>query len=282
MFDASDPGIHERLSQLQELETVSDFCQAFYRLAARLAAETEPEDGVRLALAGLLDVELRYHQQLHQLAQQDAMLLHEVQAAAERHRIGLEGICEYVGKMSRPAALAAAVKDLVLAECNYHLGRTVQVVEALERVTQLGVDHPLVQFALGYNRYMLALEMCTEPADQQDQVILGDEPTFRLLCLQAVSALEDGICGGDLDGQLYWWMGIILTAAGLTEAAADAYDKSASPLADEALAERPMVDREDAPPGAHEAITEDEVRLAGELLKGTFSPTELLGLDSDT
>lgn len=282
MFDASDRAIAERLSQLRELDTVSEFCHVFYGLIARLAEETEAQASVRLALAGLLDVELRYHQQLHQLAAQDDMLLPDVQAAAERHRIGLESIREFATKISRPEALAAAVKDLVLAECNYHLGNTAEVVRALERVAHGGLNHPLVQFALGYNRYVLALETCTDLGSQDGSVLLRDGDGFQVLCLQAVSALEDGLSGGEFDSQLYWWMGVILSAAGLTEAATDAYDKSASMSGGEQEAEWYSEGRRDSAAVPQSAISDDEIRLAGELLKGTFSPHELLGLDSDT
>lgn len=274
MFDGSDQGIRSRLDELDELETVTDFCRSFYGLMAHLLISLEPEETVRLALAGLLEVELRYHQQLHQLTQRESLSVDDLQAAGERHRIGLESVREFASRLEEPEVPGGVLRTLVMAECSYHLGRTDEVVEALEQATELGLEHPLVQFALGYNQYMLALETCTHPTGRDEEVVLHDPDGFQLLCLRAVAALERGLAGGELDAQLYWWMGVILTAAGLTEAARDAYDRSAS--ADDGSGDLDLLDETE-----YSAITEDEIRMAGELFKGSFDPSDVLGLDSD-
>ncbi|MEN6547569.1 MAG: hypothetical protein ABFE07_16160 [Armatimonadia bacterium] len=274
MFDGSDQGIRSRLEELEDLDTVTDFCRSFYGLMADLLISLEPEETVRLALAGLLEVELRYHQQLRQLAERDALSIDDLQAAGERHRIGLESVREFAGRLEEPEVLGGALRSLVIAECSYHLGRTDEVVEALEQATEIGLEHPLVQFALGYNRYALALETCTHPTGRDDEVVLHDPAGFQLLCLRAVAALEEGLSGGELDAQLYWWMGAVLTAAGLTEAARDAYDRSAS--AGEGPEGLDLFDE-----AQHTAITEDEIRMAGELFKGSFDPSDVLGLDGE-
>ena len=94
-------------------------------------------------------------------------------------------------------------------------------------------------------------------------------------CLQAVAALEDGAGDEQCDAQLYWWMGVILEAADLTEAAQDAYDKSTH-LTD---AEREGDPQQWAQGGrwrdVDEAITADELRQAAELFKNRFDPSDL-------
>jgi 2-hydroxychromene-2-carboxylate isomerase len=73
-------------------------------------------------------------------------------------------------------------------------------------------------------------------------------------------------------------MGVILEAAGLTEAAQHAYDKSAS------LMELVSTEEEAGIPAevfGSSAITEDEVRLAARLLKGRFHPADLWGEEPD-
>lgn len=275
MFDGSDQGIQSRLEELEGLETVTDFCRSLYALMARLLSGLPPEEPVRLALAGLLEVELRYHLQLLQQAEREDFSADDLQASAERHRIGLQSVREYASRLEEQDALGMAVRLLVMAECSYQLGRTEEVVEILEEATEAGVDHPLVQFALGYNRYVLALETCTFPTGRDGEVVLHDVAGFRLLCLRAVADLEQGLSEGDFDGQLYWWMGAILTAAGLTEAARDAYDKSADLGAASGSLEL-LAERE------YSAISEAEVREAAELLKGRFDPADVLGLDAES
>lgn len=280
MFDASDQGICARLDELDTLDTVSSFCRAFYRLMARLLIAIPLVEPVRLALAGLIDVELRHHGELKRLAAQEEVSIADLRTAGERRRIGLQTVLDYANRMAPTDVFATVVQQLVAAECNYHLRRTADVIAALERVVELGVDQPLVQFALGYNRYVLALEMYTEPSEHEDEVVVVDPLSFQVQCLQAVSALEEGLYEGEFDIQLYWWMGVILDAAGLTEAAQDAYDKSVVRLAAKHDSE---ADDDVEPPDAKEdaAITEAEVRMASELLKGRFDRSEIMGLGPD-
>jgi tetratricopeptide (TPR) repeat protein len=271
-MDTSNQAMQGRLAELGTLETVSVFSRAFYRLIVGLVVGLEAEGSVRVALAGLLEVELRYHRELQHLSERQEVGMADLQSAAERHRIGLHAVCEYARKLQHLDLLAAAIRGLVLAEANYHLHRTAEVVAALEQVVALGLSQPLVYFALGYNRYLLALETYTEPTEAEGERVLRDPAAFRVQCLKAVSDLEEGLGDTDLDGQLYWWMGVILEAAGLTDAAQDAYDKSADLLpAHEA---RWDAERDQPSPDPRE-ISDEEVAQAGELL-GT--PLDLAAL----
>lgn len=281
MFDASDQALQARLEELANLETVSPFSATFYRLMVGLLQRLPREEAARLGCAGMLDVELRYHRELKRLAEQEAVSFDDLRAAGEKHRIGLESVREFARRMSEQEGPGAAVCQLVLAECGYHLRQTEQVVTALERAGQLGLNEPLVHFALGYNRYTLALETCTEAGDKEGEVVVRDPLSFQVQCLRAVSAFEEGLTGGDLDPQLYWWIGTVLEAAGLTDAAQDAYDKSASLFA-EAQANPETDDGERVgASGSVAAITEEEVRQAGEMLKGRFAPSDIIGRDTE-
>jgi hypothetical protein len=281
MFDASNRALRARLDDLAGLETVSPFSVAFYGLVLHLLDSLSREEAGRLVCAGLLDVELRYHRELKRLAEAEAVTFEDLRAAGEKHRIGLESVQEFAGRAAQGQGLGVVASHLVMAECCYHLRRTEQVVTSLERAAQLGVDEPLLHFALGYNRYVLALETCTEQGETEGDMVVRDPLSFQVQCLRAVGAFEDGLTGGELDAQLYWWIGTVLEAAGLTDAAQDAYDKSAALFAEgQANAEEHSV----APPGTFgpgAAITEEEVRRAGELLKGTFAPSEILGTSSE-
>jgi hypothetical protein len=283
-METDDRALQARLGELDTLETVSAFCRTFYRLIGRLVTMADEPQGVRIALAGLLDVELRYHRELQALAGREAVGFGDLQAAAERHRIGLNAVRQYATQLNGVDTLGEASRDLVVAECCYHLRRTGEVVAALDRVVRLGVDQPLIHFALGYNRYLLALETCTEPSAGGDDLVPHDPVAFRVQCLHAVGALEDGLQDTELDGQLYWWIGVILAAAGLTEAAQDAYDKSADHLHPYARVGDNDVDEEWSgrqDETASQAISDEEVWQADRMLRGTFDPASLLGPEQD-
>jgi len=283
-METDDRALQTRLDELDTLATVSAFCRSYYRLTGRLLAMAEEQHGVRIALAGLLDVQLRYHRELQALSERQEVGFGDLQAVGERHRIGLNAVRQYAMQLRGLDTLGEVARDLVLAECCYHLRRTAEVVAALEQVVRRGVEQPLLQFALGYNRYLLALETCTEASGDGDELVVSDPVAFRVQCLHAVGALEDGLQGTELDGQLYWWMGVVLEAAGLTEAAQDAYDKSAARLHPHAQWGDPTEDegwfgRDDGP--VPEAISDAEVWRADRMLRGTFDPASLLGPEQD-
>jgi len=142
-----------------------------------------------------------------------------------------------------------------------------------------------VQFALGYNRYELATQAFTRYSPETGRREVDDEDRFRLACLSAVSAFQDGLSAEVFDGHIHWWIGNVLKAAGFEDAARASFDKAA-----EILAEADALDLDgDADLGldwsvpeafgaAEETgpITEDEVRQAGLLLRQSFSASDLL------
>ena len=282
-MDTDDPAINQRLLELDTLDTFSEFSRAFCRLIAHVVALAGSTRPLRLGLMGLLDIELRYHRSLQGLAQREEVSFADLQAASERRQVGLRAVRQYALGLELDDGLQDAARELLLAECGYHLRRTAEVVGSLERVLELGVGQPLVHLALGYNRYLLALETCTEPAGDESELTVRDPGSFRVQCLQAVSALEEGLEGAELDGQLYWWMATILQGCGLTEAAQDAYDKSAKLLHLQQQDDLDVEDDEawDAPTSASDSISDDEIREASLLLQEPLNPTWLMRDEQD-
>ncbi len=279
-METDDQALRVRLDELETLATVPAICLAFYRLTVSLVTVAHGSDGLRIAVAGLLDIELRYHRELHALTERHDVALMDLQAASERHRLGLNAVYQYAKRLGQLETLAEAARDLVLAECSYHLHQTAEVVASLERVVRLGMDQPLVQFALGYSRYLLALETCTDPLAAAGELVVRNPASFKVQCLRAVGALEDGLQGTELDGRLYWWIGVILEAAGLTEAAQDAYDRSAQQLHPRSdVGDAGWLGRVVRP--APRAISDEEVRQAGRALDGPFDPAALLDPGQD-
>lgn len=278
MHDASDEALEGRLAELDTCVTATPFSRGFYRLIAELVGAAGAEHAVRLALVGLLDVELRRHRQLQHLAERQEVSLDDLQEASEKHRIGTLAVLQFAKNLPETQVLATAAGKLIVAQCEYHLRHTTAVVAALEDVLRLGVDQPLIQFALGYSRYVLAVEDFTRLRSGGGDSEMPDRLDYQLQCLRAVGALENGLCGGDFDIQLYWWMGVILEAAGLTEAAGDAYDKSTRLMK---MSEADEMGDPWSEGSVEEMITADEVRLASEYFKGRFHPSQLLGPESD-
>lgn len=278
MHDTSDQAIRQRLAELGAYSTFAPFSRSYYGLIAEFVSAISEYSGVRIALAGLLDVELRHHREMALLADSSFLALADLQALAECHRAGLEAVRALAERVPATGVFPAAVRKLILAQCYYHLRHMEEVVEALEEVVALGVHQPLVQFALGYSRYVLALEGCSPEAHCADDMPVLNSVGFQMRCLHAVGALEDGLSGGEFDIQLYWWMGVILEAAGLTEAAQHAYDKSAALMELESDEEEAEVLSEMSDT---EAISDAEVRVVARLLKGRFHPAELWGEEPD-
>ena len=106
-----------------------------------------------------------------------------------------------------------------------------------------GADHPLVQFALGYNRFELANQAFTALDPDSGETLVLDEDRYRLACLNAVNAFQQGLTGEAFDGQLHWWIGRVLEAAGFGDAAQASLRQAAETIgagydaADEVLSE---------------------------------------------
>lgn len=282
-METDDPAIDQRLLELDTLDTFSEFSRAFCRLIAHVVALSGGARVLRLGLMGLLDIELRYHRSLQGLAQREEVTFADLQAASERRQVGLRAVRQYAQGLELEDGLQDAARELLAAECGYHLRRTAEVVASLERVLQLGVGQPLVYLALGYNRYLLALETCTEPAGDESELTVRDPWAFQVQCLGAVSALEEGLEDTELDGQLYWWMATILHGCGLTEAAQDAYDKSAKLLHHQQQDELD-VDDEGAwgsPTSVPHTISDAEIREASLLLQEPVDPAWLMSDEQD-
>ena len=137
-----------------------------------------------------------------------------------------------------------------------------------------GARGPLVCFALGYNRYALAVEAFLAPGDKPGEWMALNPDAFRSACLDAVSAFELGLNGGPMDTQLYWWMAHVLEGAGLTDAAQHVREQAAE--AGEGQP-RAVLSPDTGTVETHSPITEDEVRAAEAFFRRTFAVKDLMG-----
>ncbi|MBD3291769.1 MAG: hypothetical protein GF393_02530 [Armatimonadia bacterium] len=279
--------IYDRLYALGDYETVSGFSLAYYdTIAEYLSGESRAAEGLRLRLVEFLEVLERYHRALQVFTVEDQVTLGNVRAAAERRDIGLGVLLEQL-RVDRTRGEEEIGRLLLMAECYYQLALVDRVVERLEKAVEAGGDHPLALFALGYNRYELATRAFTRYDSASGQRVVIDDDRYRLSCLSAVSALQDGLTGSYFDSQIHWWIGSILDAVGFGEAAAASFRK-----ADEIARAIELIEDEeeiafmlgleiegdyeyDSAAGS-EPISEDEVRQAAALLRLSYTQSEIL------
>jgi hypothetical protein len=279
--------IHDRLEKLGEYETISTFALVYYSLIAEfLFGESRASQGIRLRFAEFLEVVERYHRALETFATEEQVTLGNVRSAAEKRDIGLRVLLEQIAVDATDGEPEVG-RLLLSAECYYQLAMVDRVVERLETAVSSGADHPLVHFALGYNRFELATHAFTRYNAEAGTREVDDEDRFRLACLSAVSAFQDGLRGEAFDGQLHWWIGNVLRAAGFEDAAEASFEKSQE-IFD--ATDRLDIDEDAFGPGIDISaeyeydllreggpITEDEIRRAGLLLRRSYSQSDLLG-----
>lgn len=283
-MDYADLGeIYEGLERMAGYETISAFSLAYYELIADyLASEGRGAQRLRVCFLEFMEILERYHRALEGLAAADEVTWGNMRSATEKRDIALRVLLEQLG--TEVAAGGAEVGRLLLvAECQYQIGAVASVVDRLEAAVEMGADHPLVLFALGYNRYALAMRAFTRYSSVDGQREIADADRFRLACLSAVSAFQDALTGTSFDGHLHWWIGSVLSAAGFADAAQASFDKAESLLGGGGawgLQEELEIEPHHlaAPRGAvpEGPITDDEVREAGILLRRSYEASDLL------
>ena len=278
--------IFDKLDALGEYETVSSFAYAYYGLIADyLAGDGRTAQELRQRLVDFLQIVERYHRALGIFESADEVTLGNVRSAAEKRDIGLSVLLEQLNAVS--ARGDSEVGRLLLsAECYYQLTLVERVVDRLEKAVESGADDPLVQFALGYNRYELATRAFTRYDSISGRRQVDDDDRYRLACLSAVSALQRGLCGDQFDAQLHWWIGNILRTAGFEEASEASFEKAQQLLTEiEQTTAADLISLEidaeaifdyDVDLGAGGGpISEDEVRRAALLLRRSYSESDL-------
>jgi tetratricopeptide (TPR) repeat protein len=292
--DLKDP-LAKRLDSLASFRTYSPFSQLFARLIVAWSWEAGEEGRVlRDACLRFLDAELWYHQTLADLSEREAVSYEDLRSVADKRRINLTVLSEAVEAQPLFSSRANVVKHLLLAEVHYHLRETPTTLSELEAAIAGGGAHPLVHFALGYNRLDHAREQLAMAQTALPREAERLEREFRRGCLSAADAFRDGLTGQAFDAQLHHWIGRALAAAGMAEEAEAALETAAR-IDPSILDRRPMVDDPEegmalAPTSAEAPlaepepgigpITDDEVRRAAELLKRRWRRDEVLGIDA--
>lgn len=269
----------DKLSELQEAETADWVSAILYEIGVNELLEAgNLRNDVGRTFGQLLDAEIQYHRHLESLLERD-----EFDAAflARLNRGRDEALRRYLRQLSSARATSAAtrrVRDVGLAQCHLALGHLDEAAAWLEAAVADGLDSPLLCLALGYTRYQQAL---ARHAFRRRPTATG-WMSFQRACLEAVRCFEAGL-GGGIDGQLYWWMGTVLEAAGFEKDALEAYEKARAAeeqeVRDGAEEYFPWTETQDGE--LADALPDVTILDDGWLLNDSAEPLDLEWLDDD-
>ncbi len=270
--------IRRILDDLESLPSVSAFVQSYRALVAgRLRAHAPADPMLAQAFAAHLQRELQYHRRLRNIACEAGVNGSGAVPLADERAAALSEAVELVEATVPVSTAHEATRRLILAECCYGLYHYDRVVAHLEVATRLGASEPLILFALGYSRYLVARQGASVTDEAGTRAATHTPALFRTALLDAVSAFEAGLRGGPLDPHLYWWMGTCLEQAGFEAAARDAFARSEEFAVATAGASEPV------PDPLAEALTDlvtaelSEPEQVADLLKRSYSVDEVRG-----
>jgi len=216
--------IRRRLDDLQRHDSVTAFSGLYCEMIAERLVGGGPGAKALRRLFGLfLDWEAKYHSGLRNLTRGAGVNISSVGALGDRRHVGLQDLASRLEALHTSSSEAEGTRQLILAECRYQMVMYDRGVSCLEAALEAGVDHPIAHFALGYCRYVCAEQTYSAVDASTGEPIVVDARGYRGALLEAVSAFERGLSGGELDSQIYWWIGTCLERAGFSNAARNAF-----------------------------------------------------------
>ena len=276
MYDDSNEAIWQQLWEYYQMSTPSSLSQALCQLIAEYATVEADSQCMPELVTEFLDREVRYHHQVAKLPTSEVLSPDDLKSLAGKRSIAVQDMIEQATEATIEVGAGEIARQLLLAECYRQVQEPDKVVAHLEKALADGADEPLVHFALGYNRFHLALESFGPLVEITDDSANDDLLTFQMACLQAVSAFESALTGRASDTEVYEWIGRVLETAGFEEAAGQAFDKADDlSYSDRADSEPAAAYRglEGDPPSTRPGqqmgpITQEEIKEFGELLAG--------------
>lgn len=283
MYDDTNEAIWQQLWEYYQMSAPSSLSQALCRLIAEYATVEADSQCMPQLVTEFLDREVRYHRQVGKVPTSEVLSTDDLKSLAGKRSIALQDMIEQAKGATIERGAGEIARQLLLAECYQQVQEPDKVVAHLEKALADGADEPLIHFALGYNRFHLALESFGPMVELADDSTNDDLLTFQMVCLQAVSAFESALTGQAGDSEVYEWIGRVLETAGFEEAAGQAFDKADdlaySDRADGEPAAAYRGPEGNAPstrPGQQMApITQEEIEEFGELLGGKHNISEL-------
>jgi len=203
------------LRRLESYRTVSRFSRMFYRLIYEwLPPSGEEGAALRRAFQLFLRNEVRRHNAVMQMIRQGQLDIKAILRVSNTTRRTLGWVHNILSRMRIEGTQEQMVRELLVAECCFHLGLTRDVLDALHRAVTLGGRHPLVFFALGYNTYSEAVERFTVRGPGKGRMVVQDAEAFERMGQEAMALFREGLGHDSFDAQIHWWMGRICESLG--------------------------------------------------------------------
>jgi len=283
MSEDSNETIWQHLSQYYQMADSSPLSQALCQLIAEYATDDDELQSIPQLLAKFLSRELKYHHQVQKLHDRKTLTAVELKSVAGKRGIALRDTIENAKNATVETASGEIARQLLLAECYHQIQQPDKVIAHLEKAIEDGAEDPVVYFALGYNRYHLAIESFPAVPQIAEHSSGAELVSFQRACLQAVSAFEKALTGYQSDSEVYEWIGRVLKAAGFEETAGQAFDKADdlaySDRVDDELAAAYYALAEDPPLAKSRQqmgpITQEEIDDFVQLLEGSHDISEL-------
>jgi len=289
MYEESNEAIWRQLSEYYQMPVPSSLSQALCQLIAEYATADADSQRMSKLVMQFLNHELKYYRQVQRLQNSEGLSAEDLRSLASKRSVALQDIIEQTKQATVEVGAAEVARQLLLAECYQQAQESDKVVAHLENAVADGADEPLVQFALGYTRFHLALESFGPRVELTDHSADDDLLTFQMACLESVSAFERALTGQASDSEVYEWIGWVLETAGFEEAAGQAFNKA------DDLAYSDSVDDEDVATYREpqddlsstgwdhklKPITQEEIEEFGELLAGKNDVSKLMAQPED-
>lgn len=275
---AGQEQLNTALRRLEQYSTLSPFSRLFYRHIFDLLHE-HPQELLVQAFTIFLRCETRRHQAISTIVRNGRLEVFEIIQVGRRAHYILDSLRKRLESMELSTRELVGIRNLILAECHYHLGHSREVVAALSEAVRLGARHPLVHFALGYNMYVAAMQKHTHAGRRRGELIAKDPVAFIGACHDSIAAFRRGLGDPSFDAQIHWWIGLIHEMLGERQPARMAY-RCAMETDPDHFTEQSLERLErlgSIPPrrsrrertrlGKLEPITEDEVQRARDFLE---------------
>ena len=219
--------IDRTLHRLEQCQTVSPFSRMFYRLIYNWLRTLHASGGrLRHAFALFLRNELRRHGTVLKILHHEHLDLPSILRAGDASRNTLLRLVRALERMEMVGSTPSMVRELILAECHFHLGHTADVLHVLDRAVALGGRHPLIFFALGYNSYNKAVQEYTVDTPGGRRLDIEQSQSFRGACMEAIQLFQQGLGNPSYDAQIHWWIGLLNETVGEYDEARTAYLKA--------------------------------------------------------
>lgn len=218
------------LERIRRMPTVTNFVWRYLRIIYEHAEQCGASSERLLTLfQALISYEIWHHQVIEKLSASPEMQVRYLVPLGVEMRTALLRLIRQLEHTVAITPDEIVIRELLKAHCYYQLGETEEVIKSLGEAVSNGAAHPIIFFAIGYNRHRLALTKYArwEPIGQR--LIITDKDSFEREMRRVLEDLHDGLSHSGrepFDAQLYFWIGRVHEILGESENAVAAYERA--------------------------------------------------------